>query len=78
MYAFVGHTSHELLSFRGRMVLHHSREEMEYLFPLTQVVRLNGDSLEEVAHRYGRPVMRLSDHPDMAAVEWPLDRRKFL
>lgn len=78
MYALVGTSSHELLSWRGRMVLHENRAEMEYLFPLTQVVRLNGDSLEEVAHRYGRPVMRLRDHPDMAAVEWPLDRRKFL
>jgi len=78
MFAIEGRTTKEILSFRGRIVLHHDRRELEYLFPGEKVVMLRGYTREECAQLYGRPAMLLRDHPDMAAVEWPLDPRRFL
>jgi len=78
VFAIVGRTSGEILSYRGRMVVHHDRAELEFLFPGEKIVMLNGYSREEVAQKYGRPAMHLKDHPDMDAVQWPLDRKRFL
>lgn len=77
MYAMVGPATGEILSHGGRMVLHGDRAELEWLCPGVRVVKVRGESPEEVAHRYGRPAMLLRDHPDMAPVRWPLDRRDF-
>lgn len=77
MFAMVGSVTGEILSYAGRMVLHDNRAELEWLCPGVRVVELPGRSPEEVAHRYGRPAMLLRDHPDMAPVRWPLDRRDF-
>jgi hypothetical protein len=78
MFALRGCNSGEPLSYKGRILLHHDRRELEYLFPGQPVMMLNGFTPEAVAHEYGRPVMRLRDHPDMAAVECPLDPRRFV
>lgn len=78
MFAIEGATTKEILSFRGKMVLHHDKAEMEFIFPGQRVVVLNGYTIQECAQKYGRPAMWLKDHPDMANVEWPLDPRRFL
>lgn len=65
-------------SHRGRLLIHDNRAELEFLIPNKTVVQLSGFTPEEVAERYGRPVMRYRDHPDMAAVRWPLQKDDFL
>ena len=65
-------------SYRGALLVHDDQAELEFLIPGHRVVRLNGFTEDEVSHRYGRPVMRWRDHPDMAAVQWPLNRKDFL
>jgi nucleoside phosphorylase len=77
MFAMIGSVTGEILSYRGRMVLHDNRAELEWLFPGVRVAELPGNTVEQVAHRYGRPAMLLRHHPDMAPVRWPLDRRDF-
>lgn len=69
-YALVGQVSRELLSYEGQVMVHPDRGELEWLFPGLQTAPVDPETL-------GRPVMRLQDHPDMAAVTWPLDRRDF-
>lgn len=78
MFALEGVVTKEILSYRGRMVLHHDRRELEFLFPGYKVVMLTGYSVQECAQHYGRPAMLLKEHPDMAAVDWPLNPRRFL
>jgi hypothetical protein len=67
----------EPFSFGGRVLVHGDRAELEYLIPTHPVVELPGTTPEEVAARLGVPVMLWKDHPDMAAITWPLDRRRF-
>lgn len=80
MWAMSGLVSRELLSFGGAVVVHANRAELDWLFPRATFtpVALKGGTPEELAARYGRAFMLLKDHPDMAAVRWPLDRRDFL
>ena len=77
MYAMVGPVTGEILSHGGRVVLHDNRAELEFLCPGVRVVELPGDSATYIAGRMGRPAMLLRDHPDMAPVRWPLDRKAF-
>jgi hypothetical protein len=70
LFAYVGSVSNELLSFRGSVLVHDNPGEMEYLMPGVKVIRLPKADL-------GRPLMRLRDHPDLAAVEWPLRKEEF-
>lgn len=77
MYAMIGTATGEILSYRGRMVLHDNPAELDWLLPGTRVVELRGTTPAEVGVRYGRPAMLLRDHPDMASVRWPLDRKDF-
>jgi len=69
-FAYVGPVSNELLSFRGAVLVHTDRAEMEYLVPGCRVVELPRADL-------GRPLMPLSRHPDLAAVQWPLRKELF-
>lgn len=78
MFAIEGAVTKEILSFRGKMVVHHDRREMEYLFPGQRVVMLSGYTIQECAHKYGRPAMWLKDHPDMASVKFPINPKEFL
>jgi hypothetical protein len=70
-YAIVGGTSGELLTYRGRAIVHDDKSEMEYLLPNSRIIRVTDGDL-------GQPVMQLRDHPDMASVKWPLDRADFV
>lgn len=76
MYA-IRHSSGELCTFNGRVLVHNHKGEMQWLIPTHPVVELVGNSAEEVAARYGRPAMNLRDHPGMASVRWPLRRADF-
>lgn len=69
MWALCGARSREILSYRGRAVVHPDRAELEFLFPECRVVECPPDLAEG-----GLP---LAHHPDMAAVAFPLDRGDF-
>lgn len=70
-YAVVGGTSGQLLTYRGRAIVHSDKAEMQFLLPNSRVIRVTDGDL-------GQPVMELKDHPDMASVRWPLDRKDFV
>lgn len=75
--ALKGPRTGELLSYRGRVLLHDGpAEEVAYLLPTVTPVQLPGDA-QRIAARLGRPVLMLRDHPSMASVRWPIDRRDF-
>jgi hypothetical protein len=77
MIMLVGPVTGEPLSFRGRVILHDGpATEVSWVLPTVRGVYLPY-SAEQVAERLGRPVMLLRQHPDMASVRWPLDRRDF-
>lgn len=76
MYA-IRHSSGELCTYQGAVIVHSNRPEMQWLIPSHPVVELAGDSAAEVAEKYGRPAMNLRDHPDLASVRWPLNRNDF-
>jgi hypothetical protein len=69
-YAYKGASSGELLTWRGRVLVHDNRHEMEFLCPNTPVVRITDGEL-------GQPVMRLRDHPHLEHITWPLQRADF-
>ncbi len=77
-FAVKGRTSGELLSLKGALLVHPDRAELEFLIPGFRVVAVTGGTPEEISQHYGRPVMRWVEHPQMAAVTWPLNRRDFL
>lgn len=78
MWAMAGHKSGEIMSFEGQMIVHPDRTELEWLTGGTvRIVELTGSTLAEVTDRYGRPAMWFKDHPDNAALRWPLKREDF-
>jgi hypothetical protein len=78
VFALKGAVTDELISYQGRVIVHHDRRELEYLFPGVRVEMLRGYTIAECAQEYGRPMMRLADHPDMQAVSWPLNPKEFI
>ncbi len=66
-YALRGSVSGELLTYEGRVLVHDNRGELEYLFPGERGVPYAGDL----------PTLPVSEHPDMAPVTWPLNRKDF-
>lgn len=70
LYAYVGPVSNELLSYQGRVLTHPDPGEMRFLMPAMRVIELPGADV-------GRPLMRLRDHPDLAAITWPLTKEQF-
>ena len=70
-FAMVGARSGELLTFRGKALIHNSRPEMEFLFPNSRVIRVTDGDLKQ-------PWMWLRDHPGMTPVQWPLRREDFV
>ncbi len=77
MYAGKAPVSGELYSLGGRVLVHDTAGDLEWLIPGLQTVKLPGSTPEEVASAIGRPTMPWRDHPDMAGIRWPLDRRDF-
>lgn len=66
-YALRGSVSGELLTYQGRVLVHDNRSELEWLFPNERVVPYDGTL----------PTMPIAEHPDMAAVQWPLRKEDF-
>lgn len=72
-YALVGPTTDELLTYGGRVIVHDSRDEMQWVFPTGRIVRVSDGDL-------GRPVLPLPQHPDLVrlGVRWPLQREEWM
>jgi hypothetical protein len=69
-YGLKGNRSGDLLTYGGRVLVHGDMNELQFLFPGTQVVRVSASLPEEL-------LMPISAHPELAAVKFPLDRRDF-
>lgn len=69
-YALVGDVTGDLLTWHGRIIVHPSKPEMEFLFPKNRVVRLSMGDLKQ-------PTIQLKDHPGMVAVRFPLRKEDF-
>ena len=74
MYALIGMQTNDILTFEGRPLTHGSRDEMEWLFPASRVVRVSDSDLKE---RSPLPPMPLSEHPALSHLSWPLKRSEF-
>lgn len=66
-YVLIGRRSKEPLTYRGYVLVHPDKAELEYLFPNERVGVLPGYYDESLT-------MALKDHPDMEAVTFPLDK----
>lgn len=75
-FAIEGKRSGELLSYRGAVLYHDNKRELEWLFP-KQYASGAYRTVELPVSGIGRPIMRLADHPDMQAVRFPLDPAEF-
>lgn len=64
-YVLVGARTREPLSYRGLVLVHDDKSELEYLFPNERVAPLPSYYDESLT-------MALKDHPDMSAVQFPL------
>lgn len=56
------------ISYRGAILIHDNRDEMEFLFPGTKVCQFDGQI---------DAVMSIKNHPDLRHVRWPLRRADF-
>lgn len=66
-FCLVGATSGELLTYKGWLLVHENKRELEYLFPGLKIVpkpKYYGDDM----------TMELKDHPDMDTVQFPLEQ----
>lgn len=76
-WALEGAESKELWTFRGKIIVHNNPDELRYLFAKSieqgryRIVELPSQDL-------GRPLLRLSRHPDNEDLVWPLNRADFV
>ncbi len=68
LYGLWGSASGQFLTQGGRVIFHTSREELEFLFPGTEVKPVDVSPLEGIPIQYVR---------GMEAVQFPLDRSEF-
>lgn len=68
LFGLLGAKSRTLLSQDGRVIVHTSRAEMEYLFPGTRVVAVSPEE---------GPAIPLAMVRGMEPVSFPLDRKDF-
>jgi hypothetical protein len=66
-FCLLGRTTKEPLSYKGRVIVHESREEFQYLFPNNRVVELPAYFGEDLT-------IPLKFHPDMGNVKFPLEK----
>lgn len=76
MYALVGRTSGDILTYKGRPLVHHDRTELEYLFD-AKGVRVVQVSSNDLTKRSPLEPLELRDHPGLSHVRWPLRREDF-
>lgn len=73
-YALRGTSTRDLLTYRGRPIVHGSRAELEWLMPTATVVPVTEADLRA---RSPLPPLQLRDHPDLVTVRWPLHKEDF-
>lgn len=73
-YALYGQRSGDILTYQGRPLVHDNQAELEFLFPSTRVVPVTDADL---VRRSPLDPMPIGDHPGMATVRFPLDRRDY-
>jgi hypothetical protein len=66
-YGMVGPNSGDLLTYGGKVIVHNNRSEMEFLFKNVRIARVNNVDC----------AMKLEEHPGMANVSFPLNRKDF-
>jgi hypothetical protein len=66
-YVIIGRTTKDALTYRGKIIVHDNKAEMEFLFPYERVAPLPSHVDESLT-------MALKDHPDMSGVQWPLNQ----
>ena len=71
LYAMQGLISKELLTFRGRVIVHNDRSEMEFLFEGVRVIELPPGEFTP------QQMLKVKDHPDFSSYLWPLTRNRF-
>lgn len=69
-YGLKGSRSGDLITYGGRILVHDNDNELQFLFPGTQVVRVSDRLPDEMT-------MSIAAHPEMASVRFPLNRRDF-
>ncbi len=69
-YAWYSDECRELLTFRGLVIVHDNRAEMEFIKPWVKTVECPRNIPDE-------QTIPLRFHPDMAPVRWPLSRKDF-
>lgn len=70
-FAILNRVTGGLTTYRGHVLTHDNRAEMEYLFPGSKVIRVVDSDLDQ-------PEMPIKQHPAMASVRWPLRREDFV
>lgn len=66
-----GERSRDLLTYGGRVLWHTDPHELQFLVPTgARAIELPADIPAE-------QTLHISQHPQMAAVSWPLDRKDF-
>lgn len=66
-YCLIGRKTLGPLSYRGLVIVHDDKRELEFLFPNERVAPLPSYYDESLT-------MALKDHPDMDAVQFPLEQ----
>jgi len=65
-FGLYGETSRSLLTFGGRILVHHDKAQMEYLHPGAKVV-------EVPPNIPGEQCMSIREHPQHCSVQWTAD-----
>lgn len=69
-YGLVGARTRDFLTYSGRVLVHDNRAELEFLVP--------GTPVREVPPSFPPDqCLPIRHHPDLAAVQWPLNRSDF-
>lgn len=72
-YALRGNNTGQLLTYGGRVIVHHDRDQLEFLCPGAQVVPVDGIPMDQC--------LPIRFHPQFESVQWgpagELDRRQF-
>lgn len=72
LYALVGHESHELLTFGGKVLTHPSKTELEWIIGASaRIVRLPRAVERD-------QTMAIRHHPGLASYTWPLQKGDFV
>jgi hypothetical protein len=69
MYAIWSKAASSWISFRGKVLTHDNKGEMEFLFP--------GSSIRPIMWVAPDDMLSIKDHPDCATYRWPLRKEDF-